>query len=185
MTIERLVILHGYFAEPSAHWFPWLSAQLEARGGSASVPALPDSAAPELDAWRAAALEAIGTPDERLAVVGHSLGAITALHALDAIEGDWRLGAYVAVAGFLDQPPGLDALAPFTATTPDVARTVARTGTLAVVQSDNDGLVPPELGQRLAAELGVELTVVPGAGHFLGDEGVTELPVVAELLGAA
>ncbi|ROZ64270.1 hypothetical protein EDL96_03130 [Kocuria soli] len=55
-------------------------------------------------------------------------------------------------------------------------------GRSAVLRSDNDALVPADLSDDFAHQLGIQARVVPGAGHFLDDDGVTELPAVLEVL---
>lgn len=183
--LDRVIILHGYLSNPADNWFGWLKDELEASGIAAEVPALPRSDAPELEPWVSAALAAIGTPDERTGIVGHSLGAVTALHALDRVEGDWNLGALIAVSGFVQPSPELPELRSFTLTRPDLERTAARTRTRVAVLSDDDYLVPPSLSRALGAELGAEIVTVANAGHFIVADGITTLPLVAELLRGA
>lgn len=180
VSISRVVIIHGYLATPADHWFPWLATTLDASGIGAEVVALPDSDAPELPRWVAAAADAIGTPDETTAIVTHSLGGVTALNALDRIQGAWRLGALIAVAGFTDALPALPQLDAFTRQRPDVARTASRTSRRVVVHSDDDTFVPPAHTIALGAALDAETVTVTGAGHFLAADGIASLPQVAE-----
>ncbi len=181
MTLTRAVILHGYLATPDDHWFAWLAERLTAADVSTVVPALPRSSAPDRDAWVAAATEAIGEPSDDLLVVAHSLGSLTALHALDAFEQEWSMGALIMVSGFADPLPALPELDAFIGVeAPDIARTAARVRHRAMLASDNDELVPPAHSASLATRIGTEVRTVPGAGHFLGDEGFAELPEVWE-----
>lgn len=182
MSISRVIIVHGYSATPADHWFDSLSAALSAEGIDVSIPALPGTESPELDAWTRAVADAIGTPDSDTAIVAHSLGGVTALHALDSVPGDWRLGAFIAVAGFIDPLPALPELDAFTASGPDVRRTAARAETRAVLLSDEDTFVPTDLTRALGALLDAAQIEVPGAGHFLGSDGVTELPEALGIL---
>lgn len=181
MTLRRVLVFHGYLASPSDHWFPWLRDELSSEV-EVEVVELPDSSEPDAERWISTVAGAIGTPTSELAIVAHSLGAVTALHALDRLAGDWSLGGFVAVAGFVDPLPALPQLDGFTAETPDTARTAARTLHRGVVVSDDDSIVPPALTHRLAARLEAEEVTVSGGGHFLADEGVTTLPAVLRLL---
>ncbi len=124
----------------------------------------------------------MGIPDESTGIVTHSLGGVTALHALDRLPGQWRLGAFIAVAGFVSPLPTLPELDSFTAVRPDVERTAARTAHRSVLLSDNDTYVPAAHTATLGRALRAEAITVPGAGHFLTEEGVTTLPQVAERL---
>lgn len=182
MSLSRVVIVHGYSATPADHWFGSLAEALERAGVAVRVPALPNPGAPDLEEWITLVGRALGTPDEGTGIVTHSLGGVTTLHALDRAPGSWRLGAFIAVAGFVSPLPTLPELDSFTAVRPDVERTAARTGDRSVLLSDNDTHVPAAHTVALGQTLRAETITVPGAGHFLAEEGVTTLPQVAERL---
>lgn len=181
----RVVVLHGYQASPDAHWFTWLAEDLRPDGVEVTVPALPDPHAPHPAAWVAAARAAVGEPDERTVVVGHSLGCVTALHALSATPGGWRLGGLVLASGFDATPSVVPEVAAFTATPPDHDRVVAATAARHVVGSDDDAVVEPALTRALAERLSATFDVVPGGGHLLARDGFTTLPVVRDRVRAA
>ncbi|MFH8837206.1 RBBP9/YdeN family alpha/beta hydrolase [Streptomyces sp. NPDC017868] len=182
MSIDRVIVLHGYMASPSSHWFAWLRDELAPEGVEVEIPALPNPTAPEPEAWITAAAKVLGEPDGRTAVVGHSLGCVTALHALDRLGGDWRLDALIAVSGFISPAPALPELDPFIRAVPDIAGIAGNIRRRAVVRSDNDTFVTPSLTSELGRLLRAEEVVVPGAGHFRAAEGITSLPEVAALL---
>lgn len=177
MSIDRVVVLHGYQADPSKHWFDWLIAELGESGIEVVVPALPNSSEPDLTAWVATAREAIGTETGSTVVVGHSLGAVTALHTLEQLGGP--IAGFVAVAGFAELVPGIPEVDEFASPAPDLAATIALTDNRLVIHSDNDPEVPPELSSRLAAALQAPALVIPGGGHLMGSEGFDTLPELA------
>lgn len=164
----RLVILHGYGAMPTSHWFTWLGDEI---GGDVDIPALPDSDAPTRDAWVAAARQAMAGDDE-LVLVGHSLGSVAALLALDDVD-----RGRVLVAPFWERVPTLPDLDAFLDLPP-----VPDLGGLPVVviASDDDPIVPPELSSRAAELLGVPVHTVAGGGHFLDRDGWTTLPAARD-----
>jgi predicted alpha/beta hydrolase family esterase len=182
VEFDRVVIVHGFGATPSDHWFGWLAGRLEPGGAEVAVPALPNTLNPDPEAWISAVTDAIGTPDDRTAVVGHSLGCVTVLRALGRLDSSWRLGALVLVAGFARPLPDLPQLDPFTANLPDLDRVSTRVDMRSVVRSDNDTIVPPAATAALGELLDAEQLVVRGAGHFVASEGVTTVPEVAALL---
>ncbi|GAA4766717.1 RBBP9/YdeN family alpha/beta hydrolase [Microbacterium gilvum] len=182
MPITRVVVAHGYGAQPADHWFPWLAEALTEEGVSVIVPRLPDSDAPRPDRWTGDLVEVIGVPDANTAVVAHSLGTASTLHALDRVPGEWVLGAFVSVAGFVSALPALPQLDSFTAIRPDVARTASRTAVRAVVQSDADSYVPASHTRELSDLLRAETFTLAGAGHFLGEDDVRALPIVLDRL---
>lgn len=84
------VIVHGWGGSPSDGWFPWLKAELEARGYDVIVPAMPNTHVPEITAW-VDTLKTIlaDNPAQDILLVGHSIGCQTILRYL--------AGAYVPV----------------------------------------------------------------------------------------
>lgn len=183
-TIRRAVVFHGYGAQPQDHWFPWLAEQLELTGVSTHVPALPNPAFPDRRAWAAAASEFIGVPQPDSLVVAHSLGCLAVLRHLASLDGSWRLGALVLVAGFVEALPTLPNLDDFIGEGANVAELAAHVESLTVLRSDDDPYVPLEHTDRLARLLGTSARVIPRAGHFLADDGVESLPGVLEALPA-
>ncbi|WP_018657368.1 RBBP9/YdeN family alpha/beta hydrolase [Actinomadura flavalba] len=173
---RRATIVHGYGATPRDHWFDALAADLDAAGFTTAIPALPDTLTPDPARWQAAVADAAGVPDENAVIVAHSLGALTVLRHLAALDGPWRLGALVLVAGFVDRLPGLPELDAYIGDGADVTGIAGHVDRVTVLRSDADAIVPAGHTDRLAGLLGVASQVVPGAGHFLGDEGVTRLP---------
>jgi uncharacterized protein len=179
---RRVVIVPGYGATPADHWFPWLRGALTADGIGASVVSLPTPDAPVAQQWEAAVADALAVPDADTWVVAHSLGSITTLRVLAALPEPWRLGGLVLVSGFtapLHVLPGLD---DYVAADVDAERVREHVAARVMIRSDADGIVPPAASDALAERLGATLRIVPGAGHFLADDGVTELPVVRNAL---
>ena len=167
-------------ADPDQHWFQWLKDELTGQQIEVSVPALPEPAAPDLDAWVIAASAAIGDLNDDLVIVGHSAGCITAVKVLESRGVDETIGGLVMVSGFDQGLPTLPELAGFTRTAPDYARLNRRVRVRSVISSDNDEIVAPEATEMFARNLDARLTVVPGGGHFLGADGFVTLPAAAE-----
>lgn len=175
-TPRRAAIVHGYGATPADHWFGWLADRLAADGLTPTVPALPDPEQPDARRWQEVAGAAIGVPDAGSVVVAHSLGCLTVLRHLLALPDGWRLGTLVLVAGFAEPVPGFAGLDGFVGGRTDATPVARYVDRITVLRSDADPVVPTALTDRLAAQLGVPAQVVPGAGHFLAEEGVTALP---------
>jgi len=185
VSITRAIIIHGYGADPTSHWFPWLADELGAAGIETTIPELPDPLEPHDQTWLGRATEAIGTPDEGTAIIAHSLGCLTALRAFAAAGPQARLGALVLVSGFLEKLPGFDTLDAFVGSGADVSGMSDRIDRIALIRSDDDTIVPASLSDALARELGVEPVVVPGAGHFLGADGHLTLPAARDAVVGA
>lgn len=153
MTIEatpsRAVIFHGYDAAPSDHWFPWLADELTSRGISTEVPAFPEPATPQVEAWEAVVQKNLGRPDTGTAVVAHSLGCITVLRHLASLAPGWRLGHLVLVAGFNTRLPAFPQVDSFIPSELPLADIAAGVENLVVLRSDDDELVPAEFTDDL------------------------------------
>lgn len=183
--LTRVVILHGYGASPSSHWFPWLAEQLRGRGVASEIVALPDSEQPDRKAWADTLRDSVPTVTESTGIVAHSLGCLAVLRHLQALDTPWRLGRLVAVSGFVDTLPALPQLDDFIHGDSATDRVVSRVDRITVLRSDADPLVPVEHTDRLSGLLATTPVVVAGAGHFLADDGVIRLPHVLEALCAA
>jgi predicted alpha/beta hydrolase family esterase len=67
---KRVIIIHGYGGSPEINWIPWLKAELEKQGIAVSVPAMPNTDAPQLSEWLPYLQEVVGEPDENTASIG-------------------------------------------------------------------------------------------------------------------
>ncbi|GGM14804.1 RBBP9/YdeN family alpha/beta hydrolase [Nakamurella endophytica] len=182
---RRAVVVHGYQAAPDRHWFPWLARELGAQGIAVTVVALPDSDHPDVRSWSEAVAAAVGRVDAGTWLIGHSLGCVTVLRHLGGLAGPWSAAGVVLVAGFAEPLASVPELASFLAEplAPDACRRIAdRVPVRRMIRSDADVFVPADASDRLAAAIGAPVTVVPGAGHFMGSDGVTEFPLVRDLV---
>lgn len=170
--MSELVIVHGLGAHPRKHWFGWLAAELAADGVHTRIPAMPEPDAPRASDWLAT-LAALPINDDTV-LLGHSLGTITAVRFL--AETGRRVRGLVLVAGFAERVPGIPEIDGFADGLTGLDRIQGLAPRRIVLASDNDPIVPPALSARLAAAIDAELLTVPGAGHFMESEGVTELP---------
>ncbi len=178
---QRAILIHGFQGSPLHGWRPWLKEELEALSWSVSIPAMPHADSPLCNEWVQTISKTVGTPDASCALVGHSLGCMAILRYLESLPAPARLGPVILVAGFghdIGNPalasfctPPLD----FTAIRPHASRFVA-------LHSDNDPFIPLSEGHYLQKQLGAELIVQKGMGHFSSSEGTTKLPVVLEKL---
>lgn len=100
MANKRIFIVHGWEATPESDWFPWLRRELEKRGFTVLVPAMPDPIHPKKEAWVPQLEKTAGIPDRNCYFVGHSLGCITILRYLETLQKSQVAGGAVLVGGF-------------------------------------------------------------------------------------
>lgn len=163
----RVILIHGFNADPTMNFHPWLAEQLRERGFEVVVPTLPLSTESELNLpfIIEEMKRQVGYLKYDDILLGHSLGAFVILQYLEAIEMTETPRAIIMVAApwkvsrsemrrlFLVD---LDA---------DVLMWKARE--FVVVHSKDDPLVPFEHGQRLAETLKARLVATDGDGHFM------------------
>lgn len=183
--MKRAVIVHCWGGSSNYAWYPWAKAELEKRGYEVIVPDMPDPDPPVLATWLPHLQQIIGTPDEELLLIGHSIGTVTIMRYLESLEGG-QIDKAILVAGFTDQL-GFRELENFFETRLDFTqiKPKAKNGFVAI-QSDNDQFVSAQYGERLKDELGAKLIIKHNAGHMSGavdgEESCTELPEVLENL---
>ncbi|MBD2779836.1 RBBP9/YdeN family alpha/beta hydrolase [Xenorhabdus szentirmaii] len=181
---KRIIVIHGYTASPSSHWFPWLKEILTEQGAEVSIPEMPESSAAQPEAWANAMMDIASDIDENTILIGHSLGCITILRHLEAMRSEsLRLGGYIWVAG-CDLPqkalPELDIF--FTNKPLDYSYLRGLTEHRFSIISSNDEIVSPQSSYALARALQTEVITIENAGHFLDREGFTRLLPVYDAL---
>jgi predicted alpha/beta hydrolase family esterase len=179
--MKRLFIIHGWEAAPTAHWFPWLKREAEARGFFVDALEMPNTEHPTLEGWLGHLQKSVGTLDEKTYFVGHSLGCIAILRYLEALLEGQRAGGAILVAGF-SEPIEFEELNSFFPKLLDYEKVRRSVGKIIAFQSSNDRYVPMRYGEILRDRLGAELIVIRNAGHFNTNTGFIQFPQVLEVL---
>ena len=158
-------IFHGTVGHPEENWFPWMKEKLESAGYSVIVPQFPTPAGESLDAWFQVFEVYKDRVDENTIVIGHSLGGLFLLHVLARLPHPIRAACFVGTPLAVNRVQGysIDPGFDFDNHWEDVKNKAEH---FVVFQSDNDPYVPLDNGTELATHLAVELSSVPGAGHF-------------------
>ncbi len=191
--MKRVFIIHGWDGYPEEGWFPWLKAELETRGYTVAVPAMPDSASPKIEAWVGALAQLVGKADKDTYFVGHSIGVQAILRYVAGLPKGSVVGGAVFVAGWftLDlskSEHGVDAAMavarPWLETQIDTAAVRKTLKQIAGLFSETDTWVPIENKKMFEDRLGCQtkVAVCGGQGHFSGGDGVTKLPEALEML---
>jgi len=185
MPDRRFLILHGVENwRPREHWQWWLTDQLRGRGEQVLYPQLPSPSSPALDEWLVVLHGELGQlGDGERIVIAHSCSVALWLLAAPEISVGERVDRVVLVA-----PPGLSAFVPpYRAFLPvgihRMAVAEASKARPLVVSSDNDPYCPEGLeGYRSTYTdvLGLDHTVIPGAGHISVDEGYGPWPAMLD-----
>lgn len=98
--MKRVFIIHGWDFNPKMNWYPWLKKELEKKGYSVTVPAMPKTSEPEISAWVSNLKKVVGKLDEETYLVGHSIGCQAILRFLERENYKGKLKKVVFVAGW-------------------------------------------------------------------------------------
>lgn len=175
--MAQVYIVHGYGANADKHWFLWLEQALVKIGVGCERLNMPDSEHPSLDRWLSHLNENVELNDQTI-FVGHSLGCIAILNFL--AKQQEKIKGAVFVSGFYQPLDNLPELTPFTnyyAILPTPPAFPAY-----VVSALDDTVVNHKQSDKLAQHLRADYIRLNQGGHFLDREGVTELPIVFELV---
>ncbi len=98
--MKRIKLIHGWSESPDDNWLPWLKLELEKAGYEVVVPRMPDTDAPEIQAWVSHLSDVTGIPDADTYFIGHSIGCQAILRYLETI--DQPVGGAIFVAGWFN-----------------------------------------------------------------------------------
>lgn len=185
LSYKNAFIFHGTAGSPEGNWFPWLKAKLEEQGVPTTVPRFPTPEGESLKAW----LEVLDSQPQKITgdslLIGHSKGGMFLLKLLE------QQSTAVDTAIFVSAPVGerpilyYEADKEFSNFEFDWNSIRGKAKRFVVYHSDNDPYVSLANGQRLAKELGVELTFIPRAGHINAESGFMQFPQILPVLGFA
>jgi uncharacterized protein len=177
----RVILIHGFNADPTKNFHPWLASALRDKGFEVVVPELPLSTKeeillPEIIETMKAQVGYLKNDD---ILLGHSLGAFIIMQYLEAVEMTETPRAVVLVA------------APWNVSRPELRRlflvdldaevVMWKAREFVVVHSRDDELVPFEHGEKLATHLKARLVATQGDGHFMGEKHPALLEVIEEI----
>ena len=145
-----------------------------------SVPAMPDTEAPEINSWVSHLQKLVGEPDENTYFVGHSIGCQTIMRYLEGLRSK-KVGGAVFVAGwfYLEnlEEEEKSIANPWLETPIDFEKVKSATNNFKVILSDNDPYGAVDKNKKLFEEnLGAKVIVEHNKGHFGGGDGIMELP---------
>ncbi|HHN8457554.1 TPA: RBBP9/YdeN family alpha/beta hydrolase [Morganella morganii] len=182
MKGKNVIIVHGYTASPADNWFPWLKKELELRGATVAVPAMPEPHSPDPQKWQQCLISNNITADGNTIFVGQSLGCITVLRYIaEHIPEGTKLGGYILVSGFDCSQETLPELEAHVQYPLDYTKLTEISDKRISVISSDDWVVSPQASKTLAESLQTQVIVENNAGHFLDREGYTEFPALLNI----
>ena len=177
--MKNVVILHGTSETKDSFWYPWITAELEKRGYSVSIPKLPDADEPDIHKWLPDALQETYT--EETILIGHSAGCPLMLAVLEQLERPIAQAIFVA-AYFENVNPVTGILKP----TYDWDTIRGNAHDRIIINSDNDPWhCDEQQARKLFAHIGGTMIIRSGEGHMGSDmyhQPYKEFPFLLSLI---
>ncbi len=184
---NRVFIIHGWEGYPEEGWFPWLKKELEKNGFEVFVPAMPNTNEPKIEEWIPFLANIVGEPDKNTYFVGHSIGCQTIIRYLQTLPDGSKIGGAIFVAGWynlrnLETDEEKRIAGPWVNEPRDDKKIHEAVNKAVAIFSDNDPFVISENQKSWKERVGAEIIVEHNKGHFSGEDGIYELPVVLDSL---
>ncbi len=174
--MSNVFIFHGTEGYPEENWFPWLKEKLKEAGHKVFVPHFPSPPVvpAKIDEWHAVLDKDKKHINTDSIIIGHSLGGVFVLRILEklkhSVKAAFLTGTPIGIKPILNYDRDYS----FAGFDFDWMTIRNNAKNFVVFHSDNDPYVSLGNGEALAKHLGVELSFVPGAGHFNKKAGYTE-----------
>lgn len=164
--MTKFLILHGTDATPESNWFMWLKGKLIGRGNDVWLPELPGADKPNSKSYTKFIFDNKKfVIDADTVLIGHSSGAVEILRLLEELPEGVEIKAAILVSAFKDDLDW-DALSGLFEAPFDFKNIQSHCKKFIFIHSDNDPYVPLEHAEYLSKEVGGELIVLQGQGHF-------------------
>jgi len=182
--MEKVLIIHGLNGNPNGGWRPWLMSELQKLDIYALALSMPNSDNPILNEW----LEEIERyveryKDDEVFLVGHSLGGLAILRYMEKYSCKNIKGVILVSTpcNFYEKDETKNIFTFFKDT---INWNILKNKNLkiAVIQGDDDSVVPMADGEEIARELNGNLVIIPNGKHLNGSAGFLKLPQCLEKL---
>ncbi|MDD5165498.1 MAG: alpha/beta hydrolase [Candidatus Pacebacteria bacterium] len=185
--MKRLIVVHGWGGNAQGSLVTWIGKIGAELGFETTVLDMPNTNVPTIDAWTKHLEDNVYYVDQDTYFVGHSLGCQAILRYLEMNKGSSLGGAILVAPAFviadLVTQEDKDIARPWVDRPIDFASIRNMNGKFVTIFSDNDQSVPMEGNKEVIEKgLGQKIIVEQGKGHFTKEDGVTELPIVKEVL---
>ncbi|MGI8419301.1 MAG: RBBP9/YdeN family alpha/beta hydrolase [Candidatus Levyibacteriota bacterium] len=180
MAENKAFIFHGTGGYPEENWFPWLKASLAKQGCPVIIPRFLTPEGQSLATWNQAFDIYRSQLDENTLLIGHSLGGLYLLRVLESMDKPVRAAIFIGASIGIRPIKFYEGDEKFSGFQFKWGKIKASAKSFRVFHSDNDPYVSLGNGQELAKHLGVDLTLVPHAGHFNASAGYTQFPQLLE-----
>ncbi len=162
---QRVILIHGWGGTHEQHWMHWLKQELEKEKIKVLFPLMPNPDYPKLEEWLQTLKKLIEDSDEKIILIGHSLGVPTILRYLEQLPKGKQIHHAILVAGFA-RPLKVKEIDEFVQEPFDWKKIRQNAKRFTVIFSDNDSKVPRYQAEFVAESLRVKPIIEPNAGHI-------------------
>ena len=182
--MKKVFIVHSFRTEPNGGWRPWLMGELAKKDIYACALPMPTPDKPEKDEWVKTIADAVGKPNEKIFLVGHSLGVPAIFRYLETLPEGTKIGGAVLVSGpaFEIKKEGYEKVNEFVNKPFDFEHIKNVCKSFIIIHGDNDTAVPFSDAEYLSKNLGCNVISIPNGGHLSGHDGFYKLPQILEVL---
>lgn len=190
--VKNAIIIHGWGADSTSNWFPWLADELRKKDFEVTVPDFPNTLEPQLNEW----LGVLSKQKlENTILIGHSLGTPFIFRLLEKFAtenlehmsgGEMikpvytnRVKAAFLVSSF-DRTLGIPELDNFVDQPFNWQKIKNACEKFCVFHSDNDPYIPLWIGEEIAKKINAELIVEKDGEHLNAVGGFLEYPKLLE-----
>ncbi|MFH0969295.1 MAG: DUF1749 domain-containing protein [Patescibacteria group bacterium] len=184
--MKKAYIIYAWGMSLEDGWYLWLKKELKSKGFEAVVFDMPDSENPKIETWVKYLEDNIQNPNEETILIGHSIGCQAILRYLEKLPENVKVGKVILVAPWVEisglKKEEIEIAKPWVENKIDEEKVLEHVSKIVAIFSDNDPYVPAENQKIFKEKYNAEIIVEHAKGHFTGDDGITELPVVLENL---
>lgn len=178
----KILLAHGLRGSPFIPiWYQWLKRELKKSGFDVKAPQFPSPGAPKKDEWTATIFSELDNDLNGAIMVGHSLGGLAILRAIESAKDNVSVRAVILV-GTPFSDVGRSEIKEFLSPL-DYEKIRSRVESFIYIYSQDDPHVPFRHGREFKKHTGGQLIEMDGMGHFQANETFIEiLDVIKKLI---
>jgi len=181
--MSNIFLIHGAYGNPENNWFPWIQAELKKLGHQVYSPKFPTPEGQNLNEWLKVFSSFRQYVDKDTIMIGHSVGSAFILNILENLDHGVKASFFISgFIGSLNNQKFDSINHTFTEKKFDWQKIKQNCQNFTIFHSNNDPYVPLPKAEELAQNLGIEVNVIPNAGHFNTEAKWFEFPQLLEKL---
>jgi len=180
--MKKALIIHGWDGNPNEPLHEYLKKELTLLGYEVVTPAMPNPAVPIIADWLDK-VKSVFDQDFDL-LIGHSIGCQAVLRFVETLNLENKIPKMVLIAPWMkldmrtieeEGEDVVDVAKPWTETPIDFEKIKNQVESITTIFSDNDPYVPLDQADFFKEELGAQVFIEKGQGHFTESDAFEKL----------